>query len=155
MHIARQTLVTLVMVSTLVVLAQVQPLYAFPQNHWVLQSGEQLEVLRDFVCFEEGKAGERTAYKTVVFLKDVLAAEVFLSGFNVWQTRGGDSEVAQSRIDAWVNGIGTPDPDNPNNIGNKKQVYLKFMYSLKDEDPTGPEDFNSSCIGFTVISKTK
>jgi len=155
MHIARKTLRTLVMVSTLVVLAQAQLLYAFPQDHWVLQSGEQLEVLRDFVCFKEGKAGERTAYKTVAFSKDVLAAEVFLSGFNMWQTRGGDSEVAQVRIDAWVNGIGTPDPDNPNKIGNKNQVHLKFMYSLKDEDPTGQEDFNDSCIGFTVISKTK
>jgi hypothetical protein len=143
------------MLYSLFALAWVHPVFAFPQNHWVLQSGEQLEVLRDYICFNEGKAGERTTTKTVLFSKDVLSAEVVLSGFNVWQTRGGDSEVAQVRIDSWVTGIGTPDPDNPKNIGNRNQVHLKFMYSLKDEDPTGKEDYNDACIGFTVVAKTK
>ncbi len=155
MKTLRGALGVLCVLCTLVALARVHPVYAFPQDHWALQSGEQLEVLRDYVCFNEGKAGERTTTKTVVFSKDVLSGELFISGFNVWQTRGGDSEVAQVRIDAWVTGIGVPDPDNPTNIGNRNQVHLKFMYSLKDEDPTGKEDFNDACIGFTVLSKTK
>lgn len=142
-------------VCALALLVPVRPAWAFPQEHWVLQAGEQLEVLRDHVCFGEGKAGERLQYKAVSFSKDVLAAEVFISGFNVWQTRGGDSEVSQFRIDAWINGIGTPDPDNPSSIGNKNQVSLKFMYKSTDEDPTGGEDYNDACIGFTVLAKTK
>jgi len=136
-------------------LTQAQPLYAFPQDHWVLQSGEQLEVLRDHVCFEEGRAGERNIFQMVTFSKDVLSAEVFISGYDIWQQRGGDSEVARLRVDAHVKGIGIPNPDNPSIIGSKNKVQLEFIYAFYDEDPTGKEDYNRSCIGFTVIAKTK
>ena len=139
------------MVCGLIIFWQIEQLYAFPQDHWVLQSGEQLEVLRHYVCFGEGKAGERTKEPTVRFSKAVLSAEVFISGFNMWQTRGGDSEIAQARIDAWVTEIGPQIVDTKD----PRSVKLKFMYSLKDEDPTGGEDFNDACIGYTVIAKTK
>jgi hypothetical protein len=154
-----RALISLMMTCGLIIGIWTRLAYAFPENHWVLQSGEQLEVLRDFVCFGEDKAGERTAYKIVTFQKGVLSAEVFLSGFNIWQTRGGDSEVAQIRVDAWVNVIGVGKPGPPGTRGpglpDPKNVSLKFMYSLKDEDPSGSEDFNDACIGFTVIAKTK
>jgi hypothetical protein len=76
-------------------------LYAFPQNQWNIQSGERLEVLRDYMCFDEGQAGEIIAYKVVRFSGEVLSAEVFISGFKMWYTQeGNDHEVMQERVDA-------------------------------------------------------
>lgn len=128
-------------------------------SHWAVQPGEQIEVLRDYVCFEEGRAGERRTAKTVTFFKPVLSAEVFLSGFNIWYTRGGDSEVRQHRVDAWVDAINVapnypPDTRGPG-LPDPKSVRLRFVYALTDEDTSGGEDFNDACIGFTVIARTK
>lgn len=137
-----------------IMLGAVTQSQAYPDNHWAVEAGDRLEVLRDFVCFKEGQAGERTEYKGVTFSREVLSAEVYISGFNIWQTKGGDSEVSQIRIDAFVTAIGTPDPDS-GVVGAKEFVALKFIYVLKDEDSSGPEDFNDACIGFTVVAKTK
>jgi hypothetical protein len=128
-------------------------------SHWAVQPGEQIEVLRDYVCFEEGRAGERKTARTVTFYKPVLSAEVFLSGFNIWYTRGGDSEVRQHRVDAWVDAINVAPNYPPGTRGpglpDPKSVRLSFIYALTDEDTGGGEDFNDACIGFTVIARTK
>lgn len=121
------------------------------------QAGECLEFIRGAVNFGERKAGDETPYPgppgaVVKFSRPVLHAEVFLSGFNLWQTRGGDSEVAQIRVDAHVESIGYGDPDSPD-YG--KKVALDLVYSLRDEDPTGSEDYNDAWIGFTVLGVTK
>ena len=127
---------------------------AFPEDSWAVQAGERLQVVRDHVCFGSDNSGERVTYKEVRFSGEVLSAEVLISGFNIWQTKGGDSELSQLRIDAWVTGIGIPEPDS-GVVGNKDRVFLKLMYSFKDEDVSGPEDFNDACIGYTVIARTK
>lgn len=137
--------------------------YAFPNNRWTVQSGERLEVLRDYACFGEGKPGpngEREVFKVVTFSRDVLSAEVFLSGFNAWYTReGNDHEVMKLRMDAMINAInvaaecraptrciGTPDPKN---------VSIKLIYSMVDEDTGDSDDYTNACIGFTVLARTK
>jgi hypothetical protein len=142
-------------ILTLTTISTTRLALAFPNDRWALQSGEHLEVLRDYACFGEGKAGERTTYKTVTFSKDVLSAEVFISGFNMWYTREGhDHEVMQERVDAWINGIGIREPDS-GKITNKNHVAVKLMYVMKDEDTGDSDDFNNACIGFTVIARTK
>jgi hypothetical protein len=121
-------------------------------------SGEKLEFIRDYDCFNEGRAGERVVYKEVEFSQKVEFAEVFLSGFNMWYTKGGDCEVMQIRVDAWVEAIGAQAPDYFSVEARKKAertVKVKLMYALTDEDTTGPEDFNDACIGFTVVALTK
>jgi len=131
---------------------------ATPRNSWAAPP-DQIEVLRDYGCFDEGRAGERTTMKTVTFSRPVVSAEVFLSGFNLWQTRGGDTEVRQIRVDSWVDAINVA-PNNPPGtrspgLPDPKSVRVKLMYMLVDEDPTGSEDFNDACIGFTVIARTQ
>ncbi len=139
----------------LLMLGAIEPVQAFPADHWALGAGEQLEVLRDFICFNEGRAGERVAYKNVVFFRNVLSAEVVLSGFNMWYTREGhDHEVMQERVDAWVNKIGLCDVDNPTLCDNR-YVSLKFMYAMRDENTSDSDDFNQACIGFTVLARTR
>lgn len=123
-------------------------------------NGQKLEFNRDYVCFSEDRAGERVTYKEVMFSQKPVTAEVILSGFNMWYTRGGDCEVTQIRVDAWIDCIGTegwnPEFKTKEEIEKKERtVSIKFMYTLKDEDPTGPEDFNDACIGFTVIALTQ
>ncbi|MBI5967792.1 MAG: hypothetical protein HY882_08045, partial [Deltaproteobacteria bacterium] len=56
-------------VCALPTVVAIGPVQAFPTQHWVLGPGEQFEVLRDSLCFGEGRAGERTAYKVVKFSK--------------------------------------------------------------------------------------
>lgn len=123
-------------------------------------AGEKLEFVRDFVCFHEGRSGERITYKVVEFSQEVKFAEVFLSGFNMWYTREEhDHEVMQLRVDAWVDNIGTPvNPEflTKEEIENKKkQVSVKLMYMMTDEDTTDDDDYNDACIGFTVVALTK
>src|SRR6266446_3106510 len=92
-----------IVVCVVSTLGVVNPVHAFPANHWEIGTGEHLEVLRSHACFDEGRAGERTTYTSVVFSRPVLSAEVFLSGFNASYTRqGNDHEVMQERVDAFV-----------------------------------------------------
>lgn len=115
-------------------------------------SKEHFEVLRDFVHFGEGRAGERVTYKTVVFSHPVLHAEVFLSGFNMFYTREGhDHEVMYERVDAWVDKIGVKQVDTID----PRAVSVKLMYQMADEDTSDSDDFNDCYIGFTVLALTK
>jgi hypothetical protein len=119
--------------------------------------GERIEICRGTVRFDERRAGDTTPYQgppgpVVEFGHRVLWAEVLLSGFHLWQTRGGDSEVADLAVDAHVESIGFGEPDDP---ASRRKVLLKLQYWFKDEDPTGGEDFNDCFIGFTVIALTK
>jgi hypothetical protein len=122
-------------------------------------SGEKLEFLRDYACFNEGRAGERTVYKTVEFSQEVVSAEVFLSGFNMWYTREGhDHEVMQLRVDAFIDSIGCGNPEfkTPEQIKQlNRSVVVKLMYVMTDEDTSDSDDFNDACIGFTVAALTK
>lgn len=151
-----------VIVSAISAIVAVNLVHAYPQDLWTVQSGEQLEVLRDYVCFGEGRAGEREITKGVTFSRDVLSAEVFISGFNMWYTKEGhDHEVSQLRVDAWVYALGVgkgcgsepetrcTDPPDPKNVG------LRFMYAMTDENTGDDDDFNDACIGFTVLARTK
>ncbi|MCX7899308.1 MAG: hypothetical protein N2444_04360 [Methylocystis sp.] len=73
----------------------------------------------------------------------------------MWYTREGhDHEVMQERVDAWVVGIGIPEPDT-GKIADKNHVHVKLMYVMKDEDVGDSDDCNDACIGFTVIARTK
>lgn len=135
------------------------PMY---QPHWssvpLDPAGHKLEFIRTYKCFTEGRAGERVVYKDIEFSQKVEFAEVILSGFNMWYTRGGDCEVQQIRIDAWIESIGAQAPDyftEEARLRAERTVKVKLMYTLIDEDPTGPEDFNDACIGFTVIALTR
>jgi hypothetical protein len=122
-------------------------------------SGEKLEFIRDYKCFEKGRSGERIEYKTVEFSQEVVFAEVFLSGFNMWYTpEGNDHEVMQLRVDSWVDRIGVSNPEfmTPEQIRQgKREVSIKLMYAMTDEDTSDSDDFNSACIGFTVVALTK
>lgn len=122
-------------------------------------SGEKLEFIRDFKCFNEGRAGERIEYQTVEFSQEVVFAEVFISGFNMWYTREGhDHEVMQLRVDAWVDQIGVSNPEFMTEEEIKKgerSVSIKLMYVMTDEDTSDSDDFNDACIGFTVVALTK
>lgn len=111
------------------------------------------------MCFNEGRAGERVNYKSVEFSQEVVSAEVFLSGFNMWYTREGhDHEVMQLRVDAWVDHIGVLNPEFMTEEEIKKakrSATIKLMYAMTDEDTSDSDDFNDACIGFTVIALTK
>ena len=127
--------------------------HAFPTAHWEVGVGEHLEVLRDFVCFDEARAGERSMPRLVDFSHPVLSAEVFLSGFNLWYPGKNDHEVTQERVDAWIEQIGVCDPDGGS--CNNRRVYIRLTYVMKDEDTRQSDDFNRACIGFTVLARTK
>jgi len=143
-----------IMVCTLSTVVAIDPVQAFPTQHWVLGPGEQFEVLRDSLCFGEGRAGERTAYKIVKLSKNVLSAEVFISGFKIWYTREGhDHEVLEQRVEAWVDSIGVSEPGSA--VPDKSLIRVKLVYSMRDEDTTDEDDFNDACIGFTVIARTR
>ncbi|HQY90927.1 hypothetical protein [Caldilinea sp.] len=156
--------IALVVACILICILAASSVYAFPGSRWTVQSNERLEVLRDYACFGEGKPDaskrERETSKVVTFSRDVLSAEAFLSGFDIWYTQeGNDHEVIQLRVDAMVNAInvgtpcqaplrciGTPDPKN---------VSIKLIYSMADEDLGDSDDYSNACIGFTVLARTK
>jgi hypothetical protein len=137
---------------------------------WVAQPEERIEVLRDYVCFgpafpSEESGGERTRIENVTLTGDVLAAEVFLSGFNIWYTDGADHEVRQHRVDAFVQDIGHPvnlcnanprPPETrcPQHIPgpDPRVVTLRLMYELSDAGLSGATE---ACIGYTVIASTR
>ena len=115
-------------------------------------ANERLEILRDYVHFGEGKAGERVTYTTVRFEQPVVHAEAFLSGFNMFYTREGhDHEVMNERVDVWVDKIGVKQADDVD----PRAVQLKLMYQMQDEDTGDSDDYNDAYIGFTVLALTK
>jgi hypothetical protein len=128
------------------------------QNKWSTiplgASGEKLEFLRDYACFGEDRAGERTTFKVIEFSQEVVFAEIFLSGFNMWYTREGhDHEVMQLRVDAWIEQIGHK--AGSEDFMSDRNVKIKLMYVMTDEDTSDSDDFNEACIGFTVVALTK
>ena len=128
--------------------------YAFPAAQWVINPGEYVEIVRDFVCFGEGRAGYRTASASKQFSREVLSAEVMISGFNMWYTRERhDHAVLNENVDAWVVAIGLPDPDTGQ--VDRRFVALKFQYAMVDKDTSGSDDYNDACIGYTVMARTK
>lgn len=129
------------------------------RQHWSVpigSGGERIEFIRDWTHLREARCGENVVYPFVECDQKVVNASVFLSGFNIRQTRGGDSEVSQIRVESWVDEpSGIDDVASPEQIKKaERTVNLKLMYVLKDEDPTGDEDFNEGAIGFTVIAHT-
>ncbi len=127
--------------------------------HWEipLANNEKLEFFRDWGHIGDDRAGERSIYKAVSFSQKVVNAEVFISGFNIRQTRGGDTQVSQIRVDAWIESMGSQAHDyfNPGERQEaERRVTVKLLFTLVDEDPTGHEDFNEANIGFTVIAHT-
>jgi len=90
-----------------------------------------------------------------VFFRNVLSAEVVLSGFNMWYTRAGhDHEVLRERVDAWITKIGVCAPDNPTLCDNR-YVSLQLTYAMLDENTGNSDDFNQACIGLTVLARTR
>ena len=59
---------------------------AFPTDSWTVEAGEHLAVLRDFACWDDDGFGKRETFKTVTFSRNVLSAEIFLSGYNMSHT---------------------------------------------------------------------
>ncbi|MCB0192695.1 MAG: hypothetical protein KDJ65_12185 [Anaerolineae bacterium] len=157
--LSRRSLIFGLIALVVLIAATVTGVYAYPQNHWVVRDGDQLEILRDHVCFPEGR-GELNTSKTVTFSRDVVSAEVFLSGFNIWYTRSGpEHEVAQLRVDSWVRAIGVGPGCPPGtrciNQPDPRNVGLDFKVVLRDEDTGSSNDNNEACIGFTVLARTK
>ena len=123
---------------------------------WATQAipttGERLEVLRDYVHFGEGKAGERTTYKIVRFAHPVQHAEAFISGFNMFYTREDhDHEVMKERVDVFIDKIGVKQVD----VVDQRAVQVKVMYQMEDEDTSDSDDYNDAYVGFTVLAVTK
>jgi hypothetical protein len=121
-------------------------------------NGEKLEFIRDWAHLPEARAGAHEAYPTVEFSQKVKNAEIFLSGFGLRQTRGGDSEVAQIRVDAWIHSLFSGNAEflsAEERRRAERTVTIKLLYILVDEDPSGHEDFNEGAIGFTVVAHTE
>lgn len=139
--------------ALVVVICSTGNAYAFPTDQWVVNPGEYLEIVRDFVCFGEGSAGSRQAYRSKQFSREVLSAEVMISGFNMWYTREGHAHgVLNENVDAWVVGY-LEDPDS--HQIDRRMINLKFQYVMVDDIPVNSDDYNDACIGYTVIARTK
>jgi hypothetical protein len=154
-----------VLVGTLAILAfsltatnAVDVAQAFPTDSWAVEAGEHLAVLRDFACWDNDGVGKRETFKTVTFSRNVLSAEIFLSGFNMSHTMENGTRQYTQQVDAFIDNIGVPDPDNASVI-DRRQVNVKLMYAIADESIRDGDwdtnDASRACIGFTVIARTQ
>lgn len=85
---------------------------AFPDKHWITPSfsdqndvktgelikGGRIEVLRDSVCFDRGRAGERIIRTSATLSQSVESAEVFISGFNMLYPEVAPGETVDSEV---------------------------------------------------------
>lgn len=131
---------------------------AFPTDSWTVEAGEHLAVLRDFACWDDDGFGKRETFKTVTFSRNVLSAEIFLSGYNMSHTMDNGTRQYAQQVDAFIDNIGVPDPNNASVI-DRRRVNVKLMYTMADKSIRDGDwdtnDASRACIGFTVIARTQ